>query len=149
MVRVMTEKDNWLPSEKNIEDYELLKDMLHSQRKEFDLLSKKKADGQLNETKIKMVNRVLEPLKELFVKEKSHSFLDTVDEDAIPTYSDVVLIISQFETAIQEFENNYYLKDVYLSSDYSTKRRWMTEEYPPNYYRDPEDEEEYEDYEEE
>jgi hypothetical protein len=38
----MTEKSTWLPTEKNIEDYELLKDMLHSQRKEFNILSKKK-----------------------------------------------------------------------------------------------------------
>ena len=44
----MVEEKAWLPAEKIIEDYKLLKEILHSQRKEFDLLSKKKADGQLN-----------------------------------------------------------------------------------------------------
>ncbi len=53
----MTEENAWLPTEKNIDDFELLKDMLHSQKMEFDLLSKKKADGQLNTMKIKFMYR--------------------------------------------------------------------------------------------
>ncbi len=44
--------------------------------------------------KIKMANRVLEPLKELFKHEESHKFLDILNEDELPTNSDVVLIIS-------------------------------------------------------
>ncbi len=114
----MTEENAWLPTEKNIENYELLKDMLHSQKEEFDLLSKKKADGQLNPMKIKMVNRVLEPLKELFLHESSHKFLDTLDQNEIPTNSDVVLIISQYESAIHNFRSRYY-------KDY----HWRTVEY--------------------
>ncbi len=47
---------------------ELLRD---SKRKEFDLLSKKKTTEQLNPLKIKIVNRVLEPLKELLKNEES------------------------------------------------------------------------------
>ena len=114
----MTEQTDWLPTGKNIEEYKLHIDLLHSQRKEFDLLSKKKADGQLNPMKIKMVNRVLEPLRELFSHEESHTFLDIIDEDDIPTYSDVVLVISQYETAIKKFKTRYYLKDHYLLNEY-------------------------------
>ena len=126
-----------LPTEQNSEDYKLLKDMLHSQRKEFDLLSKKKADGQLNPIKIKMANRVLEPLKDLFKNEESHVFLDTLNEDEIPTNSDVVLIISQYETAIKEFRSTYYIADRYQFDSYGDpKKRWMTQEYPPNYFSD-------------
>ena len=137
----MTEDNDRLPTEQNIKDYKLLKDMLHSQRKEFDLLSKKKADGQLNPMKIKMANRVLEPLKELFKHEKSHKFLDTLNEDEMPTYSDVALIISQYETAIKEFRSKYYIRDKYGDMI----ARWMTQEYPPDYYAN---EENYEDYDE-
>jgi hypothetical protein len=144
----MTEENAWLPTEKNIEDYKLLKDMLHSQKKEFDLLSKKKSDGQLNPMKIKMANRVLEPLKELFKHEESHKFLDTLNEDEMPTNSDVVLIISQYETAVNEFRSKYYLKDKYQSNDYSTTTRWMTEEYPPDYYANEENDEDYDEDEE-
>jgi len=99
----MTEENTWIPTEKNIEDYELLKGMLYALKKEFDLLSKKKVDGQLNQMKIRMANRVLEPLKELFKHEESHKFLDTLNDDELPTNSDVVLIISQYETAINDF----------------------------------------------
>lgn len=142
----MTEDNDRLPTEQNIKDYKLLKDMLHSQRKELDLLSKKKADGQLNPMKIKMANRVLEPLKELFKHEKSYKFLDTLNEDEMPTYSDVVLIISQYETAINEFRGRYYLRDEY---QYPRTTRWMTEEYPPDYYETEENDEEYYDEDEE
>lgn len=138
----MAEESAWLPTEKNIEDYKLLKDILHSQRKEFDILSKKKTDGQLNPMKIKMVNRVLEPLKELFKQEQSHMFLDTLNEDEMPTYSDVVLIVSQYETAIYEFKNKYYIKDKYkMDAKYRDYiHRWMTQEFPPDYYATEESE---------
>jgi len=139
----MTEENTWLPTEKNIEDYELLKSMLHSQKNEFDLLSKKKADGQLNPMKIKMVNRVLEPLKKLFSHEDSHKFLDTLDEDEIPTNSDVVLIISQYETAISQFRSKYHNGDKYKRDAFGhIITRWMTQEYPPDYFANEEDYEE-------
>ena len=67
----MKPNKNWLPTEKNIEDYSLLKSMLQAQRIEFDLLSKKKSDEQLNKMKIKMLNRVLEPLNILLKNETS------------------------------------------------------------------------------
>ncbi len=127
----MTKEKVWLPTEKNLDDYKLLKDMLYSQKKEFDLLSKKKTDEQLNPMKIKMVNRVLGPLKELFENEDSHGFLDTLNEDDMPTNSDVVLIISQYQTAISKFKTKYYKRDEYKLR---ATTRWMTQEYPPEYY---------------
>ena len=80
----MSKNQSWLPTEKNIEDYSLLKDMLHAQRQEFYLLSKKKSDGQLNKMKIKIVNRVIEPLNELLKNESSHKFLDILNENDMP-----------------------------------------------------------------
>lgn len=145
----MTEENAWLPTEKNIEDYKLLKDMLHSQKNEFDLLSKKKADGQLNPMKTKMANRVLQPLKELFSHEESHKFLDTLNEDEMPTNSDVVLIISQYETAISEFRSKYHIRDKYQRDKFgSIITRWMTQEYPPDYYANEENDEDYDEDEE-
>ena len=122
--------------------------MLHAQRQEFDLLSKKKSDAQLNPMKIKMVNRVLKPLNKLLKDELSYKFLDILNEDDMPTNSDVVLIISQYETAIDEFKKKYYTKDYYKSDYLDTVYRWMTKEFPPDYYQGEENEEE-DDYEEE
>jgi hypothetical protein len=128
----MTKKNNnWLPTEKNIEDYELLKDMLHAQRHEFNLLSNKKSDGQLNKMKIKMVNRVLEPLKELLKNEPSYKFLDILNEDDMPTNSDIVLIISQYEKAMDNFKNKYFIVDKnFISPRGNAQARWNIKEKP-------------------
>jgi len=127
----MSNKQNWLPTEKNIADYSLLTDMLYAQRQEFGLLSKKKSDGQLNKMKIKMVNRVLEPLNELLKNEPSHKFLDILSEDDMPTNSDVVLIISQYEKALLNFKNKYFLIDKNYRDKYGDARvRWNIKENP-------------------
>lgn len=127
----MSKKQSQLPTEKNIEDYSLLKDMLYAQKQEFNLLSKKKSDGQLNKMKIKMVNRVLEPLNELLKNELSHKFLDVLNEDEMPTNSDVVLIISQYEKALLNFKNKYFLIDKNYRNKYGTpQERWNIKENP-------------------
>jgi len=130
----MVDKKSWFPTEKNIEDFKLLREMLSSQRSEYNLLSKKKADSQLNTMKIKILNRVLEPIREIFEHEESYQFLDTLSEDDLPTNSDVVLILSQFETAIERFTGKYYRKDPYDLNQYGRHiERWMTQEYPPDF----------------
>jgi hypothetical protein len=137
----MANNKEWLPTEKNIEEYGLLNSMLESQKKEFDSLSGKKPTEQLSLFKIKMANRVLEPLKELFKHEESYKFLDLLEEENIPTYSDVVLIISQYKTAISKFESKYFTDDEFQHNAYgSPVVRWMTDECPPDYYDDEKDE---------
>ncbi len=127
----MAKKNNWLPTEKDIKDYSLLKDMLIAQRHEFNLLSNKKSDGQLNKMKIKMVNRVLEPLNELFKNEPSYKFLDILNEDDMPTNSDVVLIISQYEKAMDNFRSKYFIIDKNFRDKYGdAKARWNIKENP-------------------
>jgi len=141
----MSKTKNWLPTDKDIENYSLLSDMLNAQRREFDLLSKKKADGALNKMKIKMVNRVIEPLNKLFKNEPSHKFLDVLDENDMPTNSDVVLIISQYEAAINEFKDKYHRTDKHKQNDYGSTSRWMTVERPHDYYESHDEDDEYED----
>ena len=128
----MSEENNWLPTNNDLDSYNLLKDLLYSQKNEFDLLSKEKTDERLNPMKIKIANRVLMPLKELFKQEDYYEYLDTLVEDDKPTNSDVVLIISQYQTAINSFHESYYQKDKYVTG----KSRWMTKEFPPEYNKD-------------
>lgn len=137
----MSNNEDWLPTEKQIKEFGLLKEMLQSQRKEFDPLSSKKPNEELNKMKIKMVNRVLEPLKKILEHEDSYQFLDTLTEDDIPTNSDVVLIISQYETGVQRFKDKYYLKDEFQSNYSRDVLRWMTREYPPDFYKNEESDE--------
>ncbi len=127
----MTKNENWLPSKENIENFSLLKDMLDAQKEEFDLLSKKKSDDHLNEMKIKMVNRVLEPLNKLLENEPSHHFLDILNKEDMPTHSDVVLIISQYQTALDSFKDKYYKLDGVNPDGFGLGRhRWNIKEDP-------------------
>ena len=138
----MTQDNKLLPTEKNIEDYELLNEMLSSLAHELRELSKKKQEGALNLTKVKMVNRVLKPLKEEILKnEPSQNFLDLLNEEEIPNNSDAVLIFSQYETALKEYKNKYYVRDP--RNRYSNI--WNTQENPVDELREEyEDDDEYE-----
>ncbi|GJM16891.1 MAG: hypothetical protein DHS20C13_22180 [Thermodesulfobacteriota bacterium] len=131
----MAEEEQQLPSEKEVKQYFVLMAMLAAQKKELDLLSRKKPDEALNPRKVMMVNRVLKPLNEIMKHEPSYPFLDVLDDSELPTNSDVVLIISQYEKAIYQFRGKYFVKDEYLRIS-----RWMTIELPPDYYKDREDE---------
>lgn len=67
-------------------------------------LSKKKQDEFLNKLKVKSINRILIRLKELLKNEPLNDFLDLLNEDELPTNSDAVIIIVQYETALQQFK---------------------------------------------
>ena len=69
-------------------------------------------------------------------------FLDSINEDDMPTYSDIVLIISQYKTALDEFYKTYHIKDKCQSYPGRAVYRWMTQEYPLNYYDDESEEDE-------
>ncbi|SEW45981.1 hypothetical protein SAMN05428988_6198 [Chitinophaga sp. YR573] len=91
----------------NITEYTLIQPMLQAVYEEFKEFSKKKQDGVINKIKIKHVNRILERVMALLAGESTTAFLDLVEEDAIPTNSDVVLIITQFVTALNKFKNDH------------------------------------------
>ena len=61
--------------------------------------------------------------------EPTVSFLDLLDEDTIPSYSDAVLIIAQFQAAMQQFKSVYFGKTERLG-DY----RWFTQENPGTHF---------------
>lgn len=95
-------------SQSDVDQYELLKPLLVAAYKEMQELSKKKPDSALNAYKVKMVNRILIPSKELFKSEPSYNFLDTLNSDDLPTNSDVVIILGQYLKALDMFHSRYY-----------------------------------------
>lgn len=76
---------------------------------EFQELSKKKQDGQVGKTKVKMVNRLLKAIHELLQDEPNRGYLDELNEDDLPQNSDVVLILSQTSAAMEAFQRRYYV----------------------------------------
>ena len=59
-----------------VNQYELLNPLLTGIYKEMQELSKKKPDSPLNAFKVKAINRILEPIKEMLKMENTHAFLD-------------------------------------------------------------------------
>ena len=98
-------------SKEDVDQYELLTPLLESTYREISELSKKKPDAPLNAFKIKMINRILEPLKELLKNETIIQYLDILDTDDLPSNSDVVIILSQYIEAKKMFKENYYIWD--------------------------------------
>ncbi|MDN3686791.1 hypothetical protein [Cyclobacterium jeungdonense] len=124
-------KDNSkYPTEAEIEKYKMLSELIDSLIAETKELSKKKPDEALNKLKIKMINRVLDQLKEILKTQPTIEFLDLLDENELPSNSDAVLILGQFRAAMDRFRKTYYGK----TSNYESSRRWFTRENPGEHY---------------
>lgn len=117
-----------LPSEADVVKYEMLTGLLSSVYNEIRELSKKKPEERLNEFKIKSINRILIQIKELLKGEPTNEFLDPLDSETLPSNSDSVLVIGQFNTATEQFKKKYY---VYSGA----KWRWSTKENPAKIYK--------------
>ena len=105
--------------------HEELNPLLQAMYREFADLSKKKPDGVLNKNKIQMVNRLLKEILELLEDEPNIRFLDLLDEEEIPQYSDVVLILSQYSAAMKQFRDMHYGYD-----DDRGERSWFYKDKP-------------------
>lgn len=118
-----------LPSESDIVKYEMLEKLLNASFIEMKEFSKKKPDELLNKFKVTSLNRILGPIKELLNSEPTISFLDLLDEDTIPSYSDSILIIAQFQAAMSQFKRTYNGKTTQYGS-----HKWFTKENPGKHY---------------
>lgn len=91
-------------------EFSTLNPLLEAMYREFQELSRKKPDGQVGQTKVRMVNRLLKAIHQLLEGEPNRGYLDELNEDDLPQNSDVVLILSQTAAAMEAFEKRYYRK---------------------------------------
>jgi len=94
-----------------IDRFHRVKSQLHALYTEISLLSKKKEDGPINKFKLKFINALLSEANAVL----GEDFLPYVefqqfDEDELPTNSDVVMILAQYEGALDLFKSakTYY-----------------------------------------
>jgi hypothetical protein len=116
-----------LPTEAQIEEFKMLTELLESIYNEMKEFSKKKPDEPLNSFKVKNVNRVLVKVKDILKNEPTSIFLDVLDDETLPTNSDAILVIGQFQASMDRFKKKYYL---YLK--FSGEWQWNTKENPVN-----------------
>jgi hypothetical protein len=108
-----------MPTRQMTDQHDMLYPILLSVFEEFRELSKKKQDGALNETKVKMTNRILREVKELLKDDPAIRFLDLLDEETMQTNSDAVMIVAQFKAAMDQFKSKYFgIEDGH--------RKWLT-----------------------
>ena len=98
-------------TQQSIDQYELLEPLLESAYEEMQELSKKKQESPINSYKVKAINRIIIPLKELLKEENVNSFLDILETDDLPTNSDVVFILGQYKKAMALYRKTYQIYD--------------------------------------
>lgn len=96
------------PSQAQVDRYAMLRPMVESALNEMREFSKKKQDGIVNSTKVKLLNRLLREAKEVLEREPSNGYLDLLDEDTLPQNGDVVLILGQYKAALEGFHKAHY-----------------------------------------
>ena len=121
----MRKTEQNLPTNADVNQFLMLRELVTGLYEEMKDLTKKSSKEALNEFKIKSLNRVLKPIKELLKEQPTAMFLDILDEESIPTNSDVVIVLSQYLSAMKKYEERYYLPD-----PGKFRKRWSTKENP-------------------
>ena len=113
----------FVTTQENVEFYRTSEEIFSGLIKEMRELSKKKADATLSKGKVKILNRVLDDIRNLLEAEPEAKFLDELDDDELPQNSDAVLIMVQYESALVAFRKRYRR---YVSG---LGERWITKEF--------------------
>lgn len=88
--------------------FELHYNMLMALLTEMREFAKRKQDGPVTPMKIEMISRRLDELREILKNEEIFPFLETLDGDRVPCNSDVVLILAQYEVAMESHARGRY-----------------------------------------
>lgn len=116
------------PTDEQAATYDRLVPMLEAAHREMSELSKKKQDGIVNQLKIKTLNRLLNELGKVIENDPSYAFVDKLDEETLPQNSDVVLVLSQWKAALEQFKKKHH------GPDEVHRQRWFTQENPGRRY---------------
>jgi len=93
-----------ITTQDKVNTYESTAPFLESLYKEIQILS----DGTLNQYKVKIINRLLSDIKTMLSGETDSKYLDLVNDEDLPQYSDVVIILSQYSAAMDKFKHRYF-----------------------------------------
>ena len=109
------------------EQFKMFRDLFNEMYAEINEMKKKKPDGIVNAFKVERINRVLKPLYDLMKEEPYISYLEFVPElreeksgrstiEAGLTYSDVMLILSQYRSGLGQFFQKYFYTPIDLET---------------------------------
>jgi hypothetical protein len=133
------------PTESQVAKFKYLSPMLDSALSEMREFAKKKQDGIVSATKIKILNRLLGDIRGILEREESAGYLDLLSEDQLPQNSDAVIVLGQYRAALNSFQEKH-------SHEINFRETWITKEWleeNPEYTESEDDEEEADEYEDE
>ena len=121
----MTEFEH-VTSQSAVEIYEATSGVFGGLIREIRGLSSKKPDAILSKSKVTILNKVLEELLKILGSEPEGKFLSLLDNETLPQTSDAVLVMVQFEIALNAFESRYKTRIRWDYGNYSDE--WVTHE---------------------
>lgn len=119
----MTDEFEYVTTAKHVEIYEASNEIFEGLLQEVREFSKKKPEATMSAGKVKIINRVLSDLLTFLKDEPEGKYLDELDDNALPQFSDAVLVMVQFETALKKFHERHHR---YVSA--LGESDWITEE---------------------
>jgi hypothetical protein len=119
------------------QQFDMLRPMIEVAYKDMAEFSKKRQEGIVNELKVRYINRLLSPIKEIMANDESASYLELLNEEELPENSDAVFVLGQFRAAMDQFKK----RNTY-SVDYVSKWRTIENLAQEGDYEEDEDYEE-------
>jgi hypothetical protein len=95
------------PTKKQAETLDIVAPLLTAVTGEMRELSKKKQDGVVSTLKVASINRLLKDVQTALGKDPSVRYLDLLDDDALPQNSDAVVVLTQWEAAVGQYESKH------------------------------------------
>jgi len=113
-------------TEKEIDTFEKVQAQLKGMYDEISILSKKSQNDGLSLFKLKFINKILIDYNNVLLEDyKPFDDFEIFDENAIPTNSDVVMILTQYLNCFEKLRSdNITSKEDYNGNKYETKWFW-------------------------
>lgn len=133
------------PTDAQVAKFRFLSPMLDSALSEMREFAKKKQDGIVSETKIRILNRLVTDLRDILKNEASLNFLDLLSEEKLPQNSDAVIVLGQYRAALDSFESRHHrqvdYKPTWVTKEWIERKQAEEEADEDDEYEDDEDEE--------
>lgn len=97
-----------IPFSRKIELYEALKEIFVSVFSEMQGLAKKKPEATLSKLKVAQLNKILADIKIILDGSPEAKYLDLLDDDSLPQFSDALLILAHYDGALKSFHTKHW-----------------------------------------
>lgn len=92
-------------SQEQTEEVKFMEAQLSKAYFEMTEFAKKNPTEKISVLKLRLINRILNRIKEILKDDFSADFLDLLDEEELPSTSDAVMIMGQYSSALHQYRN--------------------------------------------